>query len=156
MDRQTEGHWGGLGTEQKPLGYGRKTLCFAIPRSHIIFVLHMTLLEKSGIHYPPSAPTFWLGKCSGSFETSSKLRRESAVGRRAARLCVWLLVSPRLALQHHSHQPSRERRAKGSNGPPAAPCTSLLGNTGAVLEERACSHPQIAVGWRKQSLTFIF
>lgn len=42
-------------------------------------MLHMTLLEKSGIHYPPSAPTFWLRKCAGSLQISSKLRRGSAV-----------------------------------------------------------------------------
>lgn len=51
VDRQTEGHfssWGELGTEHRSLGYGRKTLCFAIPRSHIILMLHMTLLENLG------------------------------------------------------------------------------------------------------------
>lgn len=54
-------------------------------------------------------------------------------GRGAARLCVWLLVSPSLALLHHSHQPSKKRRARAGMGHQLPPVPHCLAAQGAVF-----------------------
>lgn len=166
--RQTEGHFksgGEVGAWAEVSGDRRKMLCHSL-KSHYSYV-HAThsSLGRSGIHYLPSAPTFWLWKYTESFKISSH-------GQTVTRKCSWLrgkqavctapsaLPLPLPALPQCQQLLARQgEESWGRNGPQVALHISLVYSTGAVsaaVEKPACRHPQIAVDWRKQSLTFIF